>query len=407
MRRFWVLAHRYIGLVMAGFLIVAGATGALIAFYHELEAALAPQLHHVAAPHAGAQPLDPFALRDAVAARDPNTNVLWVDLHQPPETPATFSVEAKPGAAPPAFDEVFVNPYDGSIVAERRYGDLSQGAMNVMPFVYQLHYSLAAGVIGTYLFGFVALLWTIDCFIGAYLTFPRGSGRWFARWRPAWGLRTQSGAAKFTFDLHRAGGLWVWAMLFVFAWSSVAFNLHEVYRPVMKLAVGYEEPRRDFPALAAPLDAPPIDFRDAHRRLQAAMIARAAQDGFTIHHERLIHYDPGAGVYGYRVKSSRDVGDTLGNTMLFMDARDGRMLRFIAPTGQNLGASITTWLFALHMGQVFGLPFRIFVCLMGLVAVMLSVTGVLIWLRKRRARIVRRRNVPALAMRAARERVDA
>ena len=38
------------------------------------------------------------------------------------------------------------------------------------------------------------------------------------------------------------------------------------------------------------------------------------------------------------------------------------------------------------MGNVFGMPYRIFVCALGLVIVLLSVTGVVIWLKKRRAR---------------------
>ena len=45
-----------------------------------------------------------------------------------------------------------------------------------MPFLYKLHYSLALGEVNSYLFGVVALLWTIDCFVGAYLTFPPPSG---------------------------------------------------------------------------------------------------------------------------------------------------------------------------------------------------------------------------------------
>ncbi len=44
------------------------------------------------------------------------------------------------------------------------------------------------------------------------------------------------------------------------------------------------------------------------------------------------------------------------------------------------------WLFALHEANLFGLPYRIFVCLLGLVIVMLSVTGVYIWWKKWRAR---------------------
>jgi uncharacterized iron-regulated membrane protein len=47
---------------------------------------------------------------------------------------------------------------------------------------------------------------------------------------------------------------------------------------------------------------------------------------------------------------------------------------------------VTNWLSALHQGEVFGLPYRIFVCVLGVMVVMLSVTGIVIWLKKRRAR---------------------
>ncbi len=37
LRHFWVLVHRYAGLVMTAFLILVGLTGSLLAFYSELE----------------------------------------------------------------------------------------------------------------------------------------------------------------------------------------------------------------------------------------------------------------------------------------------------------------------------------------------------------------------------------
>jgi uncharacterized iron-regulated membrane protein len=52
------------------------------------------------------------------------------------------------------------------------------------------------------------------------------------------------------------------------------------------------------------------------------------------------------------------------------------------------------------MANVFGLPYRIFVCILGLVIAMLSVTGVYIWWKKRRARnahMGRRRNAETTA----------
>ena len=57
------------------------------------------------------------------------------------------------------------------------------------------------------------------------------------------------------------------------------------------------------------------------------------------------------------------------------------------PVGRTGTDRVSTWLQMLHMAGVFGLPYRIFVSLLGLAVTMLSVTGVLIWLRKRSARL--------------------
>jgi uncharacterized iron-regulated membrane protein len=56
--------------------------------------------------------------------------------------------------------------------------------------------------------------------------------------------------------------------------------------------------------------------------------------------------------------------------------------------GDHLGNRVTDWVRALHMiGEPFDFAaYRWLVCLFGLVLSMLSVTGIVIWLKKRRAR---------------------
>jgi uncharacterized iron-regulated membrane protein len=73
------------------------------------------------------------------------------------------------------------------------------------------------------------------------------------------------------------------------------------------------------------------------------------------------------------------------------DADTGAFLNLKAPTtAEPLGNKIKHWLFALHMAHVFGMPFRILVCALGLVITMLSATGVYIWWKKRNARLSRK-----------------
>jgi len=391
-RKLFIAIHRYVGLVMAVFLVVAGITGSLIAFYHELDAAINPSLFKVEPPSANAELMDPFQLREEVSKQLPGAVIRSVDLDQKPDEAAVFGVSWEDETQPNKDDTWFVNPYTAEILGSRTYGDITQGVKNLMPFIYRLHYSLALGTVGSYIFGIIALLWTIDCFVGAYITFPPPSQRkrtpkeWFKRWKPSWLVRANK-LFSFIFTFHRASGLWVWAMLFVFAWSSVGLNLKEVYNPVMKATLGMEEPfYLRHGELEQPLNNPALSYPEAHDKAKKLMAAQAQQNGFEIIAERDLRYYAARGYYQYNVRSSLDISERYPMTAIYLNANTGELLEFYAPTGQDTGTTITSWLYHLHWADIkgLGLPFRIFICIMGVAVAFLSVSGVWIWLKKRK-----------------------
>jgi uncharacterized iron-regulated membrane protein len=391
---------------MAGFLLVAGLTGAMLAWDDELDALVNAHLLRVAPPQPNARPLDSLALRAHVQALYPQALVANVPLAHRPGHALVLRLFALPttgtGDTPElANDQVFVDPYTGRVLGERKWGDITQGMKNLMPFIYRLHYSLALGVVGSYAFGIIALLWTFDCFVGAYLTFPasipirkkenskasKASGKaWLVRWWPSWKVRWSGGSYKVNFDLHRAGGLWVWAMLFVLAWSSVAFNLSEVYDPVMKATFAHQADGGARPPLHVPKLDPAIGWREAREIGRRLMAEQALAKGFSVLQEDSLAHDPLAGVYRYDVKSTLDVSERWGNTHVVFDADTGALRNVWLPTGPATGDTIRTWITSLHMAALWGIPFKAFMTLLGMAVAMLSVTGVVIWLRKRRAR---------------------
>lgn len=409
-----VVIHRWVGLVMAGFLLVAGLTGALLAWHDELEAWVSPQLLLALPPSADAQPLDPLALRERVQAAQPQALVAYAPLSVAPGHALVLRLFALPdpatGRTPELLnDQVFMNPYTGEVLGERKWGDISQGLKNLMPFVYRLHYELALGVVGSYAFGIVALLWTLDCFVGAWLTCPartrrvpgaamregskpaKAGGRaWLARWWPSWTVRWRAGSYKLNFDLHRAGGLWVWAMLFVLAWSGVAFNLSEVYDPVMNAVFAHQPDDGAVPPLPAPKLAPAIGWHEARNIGRRLMAEHAREKGFTVLRETALVHDPRTGIYRYQVMSSRDIRAQGGSSRLVFDADSGAFKGLWLPTGAANGDTVRMWLTSLHMalvgGIVAGLPMKVFICAVGLMVAMLSVTGVVVWWRKRSKR---------------------
>lgn len=402
MRSTFVLIHRYVGLVMAGFLLIAGLTGALLAWNHELEELVNSDLYRVQPPSANAHLLDPLILREQLLAQYPDVAIDFLLLQLEAGKATNIYVSPKPDPVSGEVvelidDEWFVNPYTAEIIGQRHWGDISQGMINVMPFIYQLHYTLAIGIIGRYIFGIVALLWTIDCFIGAYLTFPRrtrrpqklklsGHKNVWQRWQPAWKIRWRSGSYKVNFDLHSAGGLWPWAMLLVIAWSSVAFNLSEVYDPVMGSMLDFQPSVRDLPRLEEPELTPNIDWFEAREVGRKLMAEQAELQDFTVNEEQKLIYSSNSGSYRYEVHSSRDVSDDHGGTRMVFDANTGELIRLWLPTGVASGDTVTSWLLTLHVASIWGWPFKLFICVVGLAVAMLSVTGVIIWSKKRSAR---------------------
>ncbi len=403
-RQVWVVAHRWAGLTLALFLTLAGVTGALLAFYDELDPLLAPHIHKVQPPTAHARPLAPLELREKIQAAYPGAVINYLPLHLEPGRSLKLDVRrlnARTGALEPwspTVDEVFVDPYTGRVLSERLWGDISQGAINFMPFLYRLHYTLLADKSGRYVLGIAALIWVLDTFIGFYLTFPvrrgfDGSGllqnaqAWWSRWKPGWLVRWTGSGTRLTFDLHRAGGLWLWPLLFVFGWSSVGFNLKEVYDPVMKL-FGRERLQDGVPSLTRPLHQPPLDFATAATRAREIAQQQAARLGFVIDSHRFsaLQYRPAQGVYVYYFSTDRDFTHRGARTLAVFDGQSGDLHKILLPRGANGANTFTEWIYALHMGRVWGLPWRIAVCLIGLMVTVLSVTGVLIWMRKRQAR---------------------
>jgi uncharacterized iron-regulated membrane protein len=225
-RHFFVWLHRWVGLLLAGFLVFVALTGSLLTFSGDLERLPSPQFY--ATPRPGMAPLDIGALVDRAEALVPHGQVDGITV-SPDQIDVQFSPRENPVTGQPyelGFDALYLNPWTGQKLGRLMPGNVSP---YVMPFILHLHYMFDLGTPGERVLGIVALLWTLDCFVGFYLTLPVAIENFFRRWKPAWLIRRSAGAFRLNFDLHRASGLWFWPVLFIFAWSSMMYNFNPVY----------------------------------------------------------------------------------------------------------------------------------------------------------------------------------
>jgi uncharacterized iron-regulated membrane protein len=385
------LSHRWAGLLMAGFLFIAGLTGSLLAFNSELERLISPQLF--AAPRPGVAPLDLATLAERAAAQVPQGRVHGVSLVETGQVEVQFSPR-KDSATGKSYDlgftQFFADPWTGRELGRRIRGDLSQGSINLMPFIYSLYWTVAAGRPGQWIMGIVALVWSLDCFVGFYLTLPRSRGGFWQRWRLAWFVKWRASSFRVNFDLHRASGLWLWPLLFVFGWSSVMMNIRPTHERVMRALFDYRSPIEAFKSLPRhPNETPRLDWHAAEATGARLIAEQALRHGFTVGQPLGLSYSPDLGVYRYEVRGSRDVFERApkgGSTYLMFDGNTGALTELFRPTGEHSGNTVESWLYALHMTRVFGRAYQIFVCVLGVAIAMLSVTGVYIWWRKRTVR---------------------
>jgi len=396
-RQHLVFIHRWIGLTVTVFLVITGLTGALLAWYDELDTWLAPSLHLTASPTAGQTPLDPIVLRTQVetwlsqeAGLKQARRVDDIPLHPHPGHTVRMRI-AHPGST--VQDEVFVDPWQGTVQGIRPRGTFNWNKETLMPFIARVHYTLALpNPWGTLLLGVIAVLWTIDCFAGAILTLPKGRPFW-NKWKTSWQIKQDASFHRRTLDLHRAGGLWFWGLLLVMAWSSVMFTLRDqIYVPIMSRLLPFDLSWRSVPKQAAPLATPVLGWQAALEQARHQMATLAQNQGFTVDFEERLRLDRGRGVYAYMVHSSADLRRDTGNTGILIDANTGEVRGQWLPTGGAQGNTFSNWLGALHMGHVFGWPYRVLLTVTGVATAVLAATGAILWWRKRRAR---RQKAPA------------
>lgn len=404
MRLALVRLHRWIGLASALFLSVAGLTGSLLAYKNELEALINPRLFVVEPPE-GAALLDPFVLRAKVEARFSGGRVDYMPLSPSgasTQSSARFFLWPHPAAAgaspapPLEMDEVFFDPYTGDYLGGRKWGVLFEGGVfyreNLMPFVWRLHEALALPhPWGKLFMGVIALVWTLDCFIGMVLTWP-GKSPFFAKWKLAWSIKRGASAFRRMFDLHRSLGLWFWLLLLVFAWSSVMLNLRaQVYQPLMSLALRFDD--RDIRRLPSPDFEPRIGWRAAHAIGRSLLHSAAEQRRMEVRSEDSLWYRPALGAYLYRASTDMDIGNHAASSDIWIDGRNGQVISVNFERNAAQGNVVSGWLRGLHTGDVFGPYYRALVALLGVLLATLCVSGAWIWWKKRVAKANPKRTV--------------
>lgn len=376
-RKLWLQLHLYLGLFLGAVLAVAGLTGSLLVFWSDIDDGLNPSLRVVAA-HSGGEaafrPLDNI-MRAAGAALPPGAHSGFA--YYPRDAESAFQIfyaVPRPAGKPDQY-QAFVDPYTAQVTGTRLVlgnGDFWPRAF--MPFVFQLHYSLLSGQVGTILVGVVAVfLLLVSVPTGLYLWWPlRG------KWLQAVTLKRGASPERLNFDLHKLGGLYTFPVLVAVLVSGVSMNLPEQFYWAVERFSPLSPAQRDEITSGPAEGRKPIG-------LDAAAVAEEPLD----RQGRIAWMsfpEDETGVYRICRKDVPGLGRFVATRCTLVDQYSGKVLAWIDPETGTAGDLFLQWQGPLHSGQAFGWTGRILVFLTGLACPLLYVTGIIRWLQKRRAK---------------------
>ncbi|MXV43713.1 hypothetical protein GS501_01405 [Saccharibacter sp. 17.LH.SD] len=381
-RPLFLKLHRYTGLFLSLFLIFEGITGSLSVFRVELDAWLNPDLFKAKIVNKPIVPLN--ILIGTIHKSNPDTSLLSIQFHP------------KKGLNGKAFilkknnykEEIFFNPYTGEIIGSRPVNGQLKRRHDLIPFIYYLHYSMGFGSYGTLFLGFISLIWVGDCISGLLLTLPLSKTVWeksfWHNWSKAWAISYKKISFRLLIDLHRAPAMWFWGILLGIAISGVALSLGAfLFQPVIKFVfpsapvISCSTPPRTMPHF--------LSLEEAEQTvLQCARqygIKSSPTGALFLRKSTLITF------YAFTLGEKDATG--LGSPVISIDRRLGITTINSLPGKGKLADTIIQLQGPWHSGHLLGMTGRILIFLSGIITALLSITGILIFLRKKNIWIVK------------------
>lgn len=384
--------HFYAGLIVLPFVILIAITGAIYLFKDEYTLAAQSDLRRVT-PQESA-PLAPSAITAAALEAHPGRLAAYTPAPAPDR-----AAEVKIADADGATDIAFVNPYDATVLGTAwDAGASGSPAMHVVRKLHSLEY---VGWWGNRIIEAVAGWMVLLVATGIYLWWPRG------RKVGVLAPRRTTGRPWWR-DIHAVTGIYTAGFIVFLAltglpwsgiWGSTFYDLS--YAAGIGMPDGYVS---DYPTSTVPtgeaLDRAPWILE------KQPMPLSGAAEGVPASIDRVVANVEAAGIHpGYALVMPSGPEGVFTASVYPHDISEERVIHLDQYTGEilfdmgidELGALgwAAEWGVAIHMGQAFGVANQIVLALACAAMVLMSVSAIVMWWKRRPERGLGAPTVPA------------
>ncbi len=372
-RKVLLKLHLYISLWLGVFLALAGLTGSLLVYDSALDKWLNSDIMQVNAAEQRRPLLDLIAAANRVSPIKARPSYITIPEEPDDALIVRYQIPSKDKEQKGMnhhFHEVMVNPYTGQVLGDRDRND------SLMSIIVRLHANLLVGNPGKLLMGITALLTLVLTITGIYLWWPK-----FSKLKQAFVIKRNASFTRFNFDLHKTVGIYTAVVMLAVALSGVYFNLPGVFKPVVK----YFSPLDGMSGMSAMMGGVKSKT-DTGNAIAPETVISAVEAAYPDIKVQRIFF-PANAEDSYRVTARQtDEIRSNGATTIWLDQYSGKFLKVRDPKQFSAGNAFINLQLPLHNGEILGTPGRIMVLITGLAPLLLMITGVIHWLKKRKAK---------------------
>lgn len=367
LRRYWLNLHLVLGLSVGLLLVLQGITGSICLFRDEIDQILHPELLVRSEAHS---PLSLDQILNIVHATEPDRYGVWtLELPRTPQQ-ALIAWFEKPRETVDAFYApymLYINPYNGEILAKRFWGQTE------VTWLYDLHSHLTLGKQGRDYLAYIAAALAISVITGLLL--------WWPGWR---GLITVFRIrilvrSHFIFDLHRLWGFCASVGLLILALTGFALvepELIEKLTQTQGMGHGDEGPTVRSTGV------------QGSRQITLAEVVLIARGPFSQAQLRRISTPLGdAGTYKVNFRQSQELNHRHPLTTVWIDRWSAQIRDVQNPQRYTPVQKFVSLLWPLHTSEALGDSGRLVWFWLGLSPLFLYFSGVWMFIKRSQRKI--------------------
>lgn len=360
--------HLWLGIASSLILFIVCLSGTIYTFKSEIQYLLEPSRYKIESQQSVLQVTDlVHSVQDKVEG-----NVVGITISNKKTEPYMFSVAKREEKGRP--EQVSVNQYTGEIV-----GAGKPAASEFFTSVMKLHrWLLLEDSIGRPIVGIATLIFLFLCISGLILWLPKKIKGWKS-FKPGFKIKFNAKWKRINHDLHNALGFYTLLFVIIMALTGLCWSFDWYRDGASKLIGGKifgarneEKPSSELPQL----DAKTITLEEAlaiaNRELpfEARKITISLPKGEN-------------GSFEINKNDAKRFNET-ATDRVFIDQYSGGIIRKDIFSDKTVGEQLASSIKALHLGDIYGLFSKIIYFIVCLIATTLPITGIFIWLNKRK-----------------------